>query len=38
MRQRMHESPLMDGPAFAHDFQSILRQIWRSRCYPDNAW
>jgi protein O-GlcNAc transferase len=32
MRQRMRESPLMDGPAFARDFQSILRQLWRSWC------
>lgn len=32
LRQRMLESPLMDGPAFARDMEARYRQVWRSWC------
>jgi predicted O-linked N-acetylglucosamine transferase (SPINDLY family) len=32
LRQRMLESPLMDGPAFARDMEDGYRQVWRAWC------
>jgi len=32
LREVMSKSPLMDGAAFARDFESLIRQMWRSYC------
>jgi predicted O-linked N-acetylglucosamine transferase (SPINDLY family) len=32
LRERMRKSPLMDAPAFARDFESILRTAWGRWC------
>jgi predicted O-linked N-acetylglucosamine transferase (SPINDLY family) len=32
MRKRMQASPLMDGPRFARDIESLYRQAWRNWC------
>ena len=32
LRPRMQSSPLMNAPAFARDFHSLLRQIWQQWC------
>jgi predicted O-linked N-acetylglucosamine transferase (SPINDLY family) len=32
LRDRMAGSPLCDGPRFAHDLQSLLRDVWRRWC------
>ena len=32
LRQRMLESPLMDGPSFARDMEAGYRQVWRAWC------
>ena len=32
LRPKMQSSPLMDGPAFARDFEAALRQMWHNWC------
>jgi protein O-GlcNAc transferase len=32
LRERMQQSPLMDGPRFARNFEAIYREIWRLFC------
>jgi len=32
LRQRMLDSPLMDGPSFARDIEAAYRQMWRTWC------
>ena len=32
LRQRLLDSPLMDGPRFARNFEALYRQIWRKWC------
>ena len=32
LRQKMLESPLMDGPSFARDMETCYRQAWRTWC------
>jgi len=32
MRQRMRQSPLMDGPGFAQNIEAAYRQMWRRWC------
>jgi protein O-GlcNAc transferase len=32
LRQRMRESPLMDGPGLARDVESAYRRMWRAWC------
>ena len=32
LRERMRQSPLMDAPAFARDFEAILRRMWSDWC------
>lgn len=32
LRQRMLDSPLMDGPSFARDMEACYRQVWRTWC------
>lgn len=32
LRQRMHSSPLMDGPKFARDMERLQREIWQQWC------
>jgi protein O-GlcNAc transferase len=32
LRERMRNSPLMDGRAFARDFETVYRRIWRRWC------
>jgi predicted O-linked N-acetylglucosamine transferase (SPINDLY family) len=33
LRQRMQQSPLMDGQRFARHFEEACRQMWRKWCY-----
>jgi len=35
LRDRMLGSPLTDGPAFARDFERVMRSIWRTWCNGD---
>jgi predicted O-linked N-acetylglucosamine transferase (SPINDLY family) len=35
LRERMRRSPLMDAPAFARDFEAVLRRMWESWCTGD---
>ena len=37
LRQRMLESPLMDGPSFARDMEACYRQAWRTWCGESRA-
>ena len=37
LRQRMLESPLMDGPSFARDMEACYRQAWRTWCEKERA-
>ena len=37
LRQRMLESPLMDGPLFARDMEACYRQAWRTWCEEARA-
>jgi predicted O-linked N-acetylglucosamine transferase (SPINDLY family) len=32
LRQRMLDSPLMDGPSFARDMEACYRQVWQTWC------
>ncbi len=32
LRERMKRSPLMDGPRFAHNVESVYRDVWRRHC------
>jgi predicted O-linked N-acetylglucosamine transferase (SPINDLY family) len=32
LRQEMERSPLMDGPAFARDFEAACRAMWAKWC------
>jgi protein O-GlcNAc transferase len=32
LRQRLKDSPLMDGPRFARDLENAYRQMWRAWC------
>jgi protein O-GlcNAc transferase len=32
LRQRMSESPLIDGPRYARHFEQVYRAIWRRWC------
>jgi len=32
LRQRMEQSPLMDGPRFARNIEATYRQMWRQWC------
>lgn len=32
LRRAFLESPLCDGPAFAHDFERLMRSIWKTWC------
>lgn len=32
LRQRMENSPLMDAPRFARNFESVYRQVWHRYC------
>ena len=32
LRRRMESSPLMNAPAFTHDFETALREMWRKWC------
>lgn len=32
LRQRMKQSPLMDGARFARNFESVYRDVWRRYC------
>ncbi|HZK81184.1 MAG TPA: hypothetical protein VFC46_08965, partial [Humisphaera sp.] len=36
LRQRMLESPLMDGPGFARDVEATYRHAWRRWCADAN--
>jgi protein O-GlcNAc transferase len=37
LRQRMRQSPLMDGAAFARGIEGAWRQIWRAWCAKTNG-
>jgi predicted O-linked N-acetylglucosamine transferase (SPINDLY family) len=37
LRQRMEQSPLMDGPRFARNIEAAYRQMWRQWCAPTSA-
>ena len=32
LRERMRQSPLMDAPGFARDFEAVLRRMWSDWC------
>ena len=32
LRQRLQQSPLLDGKAFTADLQNVLRGLWREWC------
>lgn len=32
MRERMLQSPLCDQPAFARNFDEVIRGVWQERC------
>jgi protein O-GlcNAc transferase len=32
LRQRMKQSPLMDGPQFARDIEAAYRRVWHIWC------
>ncbi|MEO0588085.1 MAG: tetratricopeptide repeat protein [Planctomycetota bacterium] len=37
LRQRMLDSPLMDGPAYAQRVETAYRQLWRNHCATSPA-
>ncbi|MEM6334711.1 MAG: tetratricopeptide repeat protein [Planctomycetota bacterium] len=37
LRQRMLDSPLMDGPAYAQRIEAAYRQLWRDHCATSSA-
>lgn len=37
LRQRMQNSPLMDGAIFTARLEKLYRQVWKNRCLHNNA-